>query len=175
MKNSIITMSAIIIVLGTGILISCSSNNNGANNQTTDADTSMKKSEQVSPEANKEAEESHEVDKPGGGPHKGIIEEAGEKNHIEMTMNGKDVAFYLLDELTNPIETKGWIGKAVFQYKDGKAKSIDLMLMDGALTAMDANGGKSFTVDINLSMNGQSIASKFSSEGSIEHNESDHK
>ena len=175
MKKSIIGISVIFMTLGMGILISCNSGTKSSDNQANSSDAATKKAVQSQPEANTKAEESHEVDKPGAGPHKGILEEAGEKNHIEMVMNGKDVAFYLCDDLTNPIDVNGWTGKADFQYKDGKSKSIDLMMMDGALTAMGANSGKSFNVVTTLTMNGQSISSKFSNEGSFEHNDSNQK
>lgn len=175
MKKSIIGISVIFMTLGMGILISCNSGTKSSDNQANSSDAATKKAVQSQPEANAEAVESHEVDRPGAGPHKGILEEAGEKNHIEMVMNGKDVAFYPCDEMTNPIDANGWTGKADFMYKDGKSKSIDLMLMDGALTAMGANSGKSFTVVATLTMSGQSISSKFSSEGSIEHNDNDSK
>ena len=171
-------MSAIVIAIGTSILMSCNSGNKSTENETAAMDTSMKMDNQQAATNNatvSEEKESHEVDKPGDGPHKGIIEEAGEKNHIEMTMNGKDVAFYLLDDMTNPINAKDWTGKAVFKYKGGNEKSIDLMMMDGALTAMGANSGKPFTSTVTLTMSGQTISAEFNSEGSIGKHEEEHK
>lgn len=167
-------ISAILIAISMCIFMSCSTGNKESENQTSATDTSMKMQEQTEPtshEANNEAKESHEVHKPGDGPHKGIIEEAGEKNHIEMTIKEKNVAFYPLDDLTNPVDINGWTGKAVFQYKDGSSKTIDLMMMDGALTAMDANSDKSFKAIATLMMNGTTISAQFSSEGSMGHHE----
>lgn len=122
--------------------------------------------EAATSQVNNEQQEEHEVDKPGAGPNKGIIEEAGEKNHIEMVLDGKNVNFYLLDDMTNPVDMKGLKGTAIFQYKDGKVKTIDLMEMNGTLSAMDANTS-TFTVIPTFKVNGQSISSKFKSEGSI--------
>lgn len=171
MKKQIITLS---IAISTGILMSCNSANKGAENETTTTDSIETIQQDAAPhsdEANNEAKEAHEVDKPGDGPHKGIIEEAGEKNHIEMVVNGKDVSFYPLDDLTNPVDAKGWTGKAIFQYKGGSSKTVDLMMMNDALVAMDANSGKSFTAIATLMNDEQSISAKFSSEGSIGHHE----
>ena len=119
----------------------------------------------TSAESNK-VKESHEVDKPGDGPHKGIIEEAGEKNHIEMVIDGQDVNFYPLDDLTNPIDVNRWTGKAMFQYKDGSTKNVDLMNMNGMLMATSANTSP-FKAVATLVMNGNSISAQFNSEGSI--------
>ena len=68
------------------------------------------------------------------------------------------------DDMTNPIEANGWTGKAIYHYKGWSSKTIELMMMDGALTVMDANSGKSFTTIASLMNNGQSISTKFSSE-----------
>lgn len=175
MKKSISVIPTAYIVLGIMFFISCNSATQSSDNAANSSDTSMGTAVQSKSETNKEEEESHEVDKPGAGPHKGILEEAGEKNHMEMVITGKDVAFYPCDEMTNPIDANGWTGKASFQYTDGKSGLTDLMLMDGVLSAMNANAGKSFTVVTTLTMNGQSISAKFNSEGSIEPNNNDHK
>lgn len=175
MKKSISAIPTLFSVLSIVFFVSCNSGTEKSDNQSNTLDTAKEKSVQSSTEANTEAEETHEVDKPGAGSHKGILEEAGEKNHIEMVMSGRDVAFYPCDDKTNPIDANGWSGNANFHYKAGKSKSIELMLMDGALTAMEANSGKPFTVVTTLTMNDESISANFSSEGSIEHNDNDKK
>ena len=167
MKNLII---AILIAFSTGIIMSCNPGSKGAENQTTTTESTKKMEEPPVTEPakaeNHEAEETHELNTWGAGEHKGIVAEAGEKNHIEMALSGKDVNFYPLDDLTNSVDTKGWTGKAILQYKGGSSKTFDLMIMNGALTAMGANTDKSFTAIATLMNNGQSISAQFSSEGS---------
>ena len=111
-----------------------------------------------------ESEETHEVGKTGAGPHQGIIEEAGEENHMEMVLNGSDAEFYPLDELTNPMDIKGWSGKAVFQYADSTSKNFDLEIMDDMLMATGANAGQKFKAEVTLSRKGKSISAAFESE-----------
>lgn len=174
MKKTFIT---ILIAAGIGIFMSCNEGNKEGEKNSATADTSAKMQEQPAPatESNNEAKETHEVDKPGDGPHKGILEEAGEKNHIEMVISGKDVTFYPCDDMTNPVDIKGWTGKAVFQYKGGGSKTIDLMMMNDALTAMGANSGKPFKAIATLALNGTSVSAQFSSEGSMGHRDEEEK
>ncbi len=110
-----------------------------------------------------EEAETHELNKFGAGPHKGIVVEAGEHNHLEMVIDGKDVNFYPLDDKTEPLDVNGWTGRATFQYKDGTSKNVDLMNMNGMLMATGANTG-SFKAVATLTSNGNTISSQFSSE-----------
>ena len=109
-----------------------------------------------------EKEEAYPVGEAGKGPHGGIIQEA-EPNHIEMTADGKDLVFYLLDGETKPMDMKGVTGSVKMQYANKKSKMIDLMEMDGKQTAMQANSGKTFTAVCTLTKNGKSYSATFSS------------
>lgn len=159
-------IAAISIALSLGLLTSCGNEEKNPGNSTEaiakeDQGHDADGHEGHDHGAGNEEKETHELGKIGAGPNKGIVVEAGEKNHMEMTINGKEVIFYPLDDLTNSIDTKGWTGKAIFQYVDGTSKTIELMMMNGGLTAMDANGGKDFTVIATLTLNGESIIGQF--------------
>lgn len=123
-------------------------------------------------EHNDEAE-THEVNKTGGGPHQGMVQEAGEGYHMEMVVSSKDLIFYPLDARTEPVEIKGWSGKALMQYADGDIKNMDLKMMDNTLMAMGANTGEKFKSVVTLTNGSTSISSQFSSEGG-EHQDEGH-
>ena len=88
--------------------------------------------------------EEHPVGVVGKGPHGGTIEEA-DPDHIEIVADGNDLIFYLLDGETNPLDMKNITGSVKMQYADKSIQTIDLMEMDGKLTAMAAINGKAFT------------------------------
>lgn len=164
--NTTKSVIAVLLIATAAFISSCG---NAGEKKTEMKDTMSLIPTEITPDSSaesKEAEESHEVDKPGAGPHQGIIEEAGEKNHMEMVIDGKDVNFYPLDDMTNALDVNGWTGKAVFQYKDGTSKNVDLMNMNGMLMATGANTG-SFKAVATLTMNGNSISAQFNSEGSM--------
>ena len=164
--NTMKVTMAVLLIATAAFISSCG---NSEEKKTEAIDTTAMSQTPATPSAateSNEAKEAHEVDKPGNGPHKGIIEEAGEKNHIEMAIDGKDVNFYPLDDMTNPLDLKDWSGKATFQYKDGSTKNVDLMNMNGMLMATGANTG-SFKAIATLTMNGNSISAQFNSEGSM--------
>ena len=96
----------------------------------------------------------------GKGPHGGTIEEA-DPNHIEIMADGDDLVFYLLDDETKPVDMRGVTGKAKMQYADKSTKTIDLMEMDGKLTAMSAINGKVFTALCTLTKDGKSYSASF--------------
>lgn len=158
-----IKIAAILIALSTGIIMSCSSNKT----KTADENSSAQTASDKASETNAEAEETYQLNKYGAGPNKGIVIEAGDKNHIEMVVKDKDVMFYPLDDLTNPIDINGWTGKAIFQYKDGTSATIPLMLVNGSLKAAGANSGQLFTAIVTLNKGGESISTQFNSDSSM--------
>jgi hypothetical protein len=94
-----------------------------------------------------------------------MVQEAGEGYHMEMVMSGKDLIFFPLDARTEPVEMKGWSGKALMQYADGDIKNMDLKMMDNRLMATGANTGEKFKTVVTLTNGSSSISSQFSSEG----------
>lgn len=109
-----------------------------------------------------EKEVDHHVGELGKGPHGGTIEEA-EPNHIEIMSKGKDLMFYLLDGDAKPLDVTGTTGNVIMQYADKSHKTIQLMGMNGILSAMGANSGKAFTAVATLTKNGQSYSATFMS------------
>ena len=157
-------IAAISIAISLGALTSCGNDVKPADKTNDTVAKQADDHEDHDHGAGNEEKETHELNKPGAGPHKGIVVEAGEKNHMEMVINGNDVLFYPLDDVTNPLDTKGWSGKVIFQYKGGSTKTIDLMMMNGALMAMGANSGGPFNAVATLTMNGESINAQFKNE-----------
>lgn len=96
----------------------------------------------------------------GKGPHGGTIEEA-DPNHIEIMADGNDLVFYLLNDETRPVDMKGVTGKVKMQYADKSIKTIDLMEMEGKLTAMSAINGQAFTALCTLTKEGKSYTASF--------------
>lgn len=125
----------------------------------TSLNDSLQKTTATSPEAN---DEEHPVGVIGKGPHGGTIEEA-DPDHIEVVAEGNDLIFYLLDGKTNPLDMKNVTGSIRIQYPDKSSKTIDLMAMDGKLTAMGALNGKAFTVLCTLNKEGKSYSASFDS------------
>ena len=107
-----------------------------------------------------EAAETHKLNVMGAGPHQGIIVEASQ-GHMEMSLNGKDAMFYPLDDRTEPIDSKGWTGKAVVQYPDGDSKNATLANKNGALVAEGVNTGENFKAVVTLMNNGQNVSATF--------------
>lgn len=107
-------------------------------------------------------EEGHHVGEIGKGPHGGTIEEA-DPYHMEIAAKGSDLIFYLLDEDAQPMDMKGITGNVKIQYIDKSKNTIDLMMMDGKLTAMNAKNGKSFIANCKLIKNGKSYEASFNS------------
>ncbi|MEO5675713.1 MAG: hypothetical protein ABIQ74_13805 [Chitinophagales bacterium] len=158
------SVMAILIIASAAIISSCGNQEQ----QKTEAIDTTKISEQAAaptyPSEHNDAAETHEVNKTGGGPHQGMVQEAGEGYHMEMVMSGKDLIFYPLDARTEPVEMKGWSGKALMQYADGDTKNIDMKMMDNMLIAMGANTGEKFKSVVTLTNGSTSISSQFSSE-----------
>ncbi len=107
-------------------------------------------------------EESHHVGEKGMGPHGGTIEEA-EPLHMEIVANGRDLVFYLLDSHAKPLAMSSISGSVKMQYLDKSKNTIELMMMDGKLTAMQAQNGKSFTAICTLIKEGKIYTSTFTS------------
>ena len=127
----------------------------------TSANVTVLKSDNDKVEAKpQEQEEDHHVGEVGKGPHGGTIEEA-DPNHMEIVANGSNLIFYLLDGDAKTIDMKNVTGTVKMQYTDKAAKKIELMVMDGKLTAMQANNGKAFTAVCTLTKNGKSFSSSF--------------
>lgn len=108
-----------------------------------------------------EQEEDHHMGEIGKGPHGGTVEEA-EPNHIEMVADGKDLVFYLLDGDAKPVDMKGVTGGINMINKLGNG--IQLMEMNGKLTAMGANNGQPFSFVATLTKDGKSYSATFSSD-----------
>lgn len=107
-------------------------------------------------------EEDHHVGEIGKGPHGGTIEEA-DPNHMEILAEGNDLAFYLLDDNAKPVDMKKVTGSVKMQYANKSIKTIDLMMMDNKLTAMEANNGTAFTAICTLTKDGKSYSATFNS------------
>ncbi|MEP6794830.1 MAG: hypothetical protein ABJB16_10925, partial [Saprospiraceae bacterium] len=63
-----------------------------------------------------------------------------------------------------PLDVTGATGNVIMQYSDKSHKTIQLMGMNGVLTAMEANSGKAFTAVATLTKNGQSYSATFMSD-----------
>jgi uncharacterized membrane protein len=110
-----------------------------------------------------EQEEDHHVGEIGKGPHGGTIEEA-DPYHMEIVSEGNDLVFYLLDGDAKSLDMKDVTGSVKMEYTDKSKNTINLMTMDGKLTAMQAQKGKSFTTAIcTLAKGGKSFSASFSS------------
>ena len=109
-----------------------------------------------------EQEEDHHVGEIGKGPHGGTIEEA-DPFHIEMVTDGNDLIFYLLDSDAKSLSINNITGGVKMEYADKSKNTIDLMMMDGKLTAMKAQNGKSFSAICKLNKDGKSYSATFTS------------
>ena len=107
-------------------------------------------------------EEDHHVGEIGKGPHGGTTEEA-DPNHIEIVADGKDLVFYLLDGDAKPLDMKNVTGSVKIQYANKSVKTINLMNMDGKLTAMGAKNEQGFTAVCTLTEDGKSYSASFES------------
>ncbi|MEO6166615.1 MAG: hypothetical protein ABIO46_03990 [Chitinophagales bacterium] len=170
--NTIKSVTAVLLIATAAFISSCGVSEE---KKTANADSAaMAPITTVTATESDEAEESHEVGKQGAGPHKGIVEEAGEANHAEMVVSGKDIVFYPLDDKTDALDTKGWSGKVIMQYADGDTKTMDLKMMDNMLMAMGANTGEKFKAIVTLANGSTSISSEFSSEGGMHNDGHEH-
>ena len=70
--------------------------------------------------------QSHNVGKPGKGPHGGTIQEA-DPNHAEILVKDKKVYVYILDGNAKPISNKGIMGTATLQFPDGSTAKANLV------------------------------------------------
>ena len=113
-----------------------------------------------------EKEEDHHVGEIGRGPHGGTIEEA-DPLHMEIVADGNDLVFYLLDGDAKPLAMNNISGSVKMQYLDKSKNTIDLMMMDGKLTAMQAQNGKSFTAICSLTKDGKIYSATFTSSKDI--------
>lgn len=107
-------------------------------------------------------EEDHHVGELGKGPHSGTIEEA-DPFHMEIAAAGNDLIFYLLDGDAKPLDMKDVNGSVKMQYADKSKNTIDLMMIDGKLTAMKMRNGKSFTAICTLNKGSKSYSASFNS------------
>ncbi|MBL0258367.1 MAG: hypothetical protein IPQ03_12935 [Bacteroidetes bacterium] len=110
-----------------------------------------------------EQEEDHHVGELGKGPHGGTIEEA-DPFHMEIIEDSNNLIFYLLDDETKPLDMKNVAGKIKIQYIDKTKSTIDLMNMNGKLTAMKSQIGKPFSAICTLTKDGKSYSASFTSD-----------
>ncbi len=109
-----------------------------------------------------EQEMDHHLGDIGKGPHGGTIEEA-DPFHMEIVSEGNDLIFYLLDGDAKPLDMKNVSGNIKIQYNDKSNRVVDLMMMDGKLTAMKAINGKSFMAICKLIKDSKVYTASFNS------------
>jgi uncharacterized membrane protein len=107
-------------------------------------------------------EDDHHVGEIGKGPHGGTVEEA-DPDHMEISTDGNDLIFYLLDGDAKPLDMKAVSGSVSIHYANARVKTISLMMMAGRLTAMRAVNKQSFTAICTLTDKGKSYSASFDS------------
>ncbi|HZG01629.1 MAG TPA: hypothetical protein VEY71_11535 [Chitinophagales bacterium] len=108
----------------------------------------------------------------GSGPHKGFAIHGSNGYHIEMTIDGKDVAFYPLDPNASRMDMNGWSGSATVQ-QGGNTKTINLESRDGKLIAQNINTAEPFKAVVTLKKGDQTTSATFDSASASSHDHAD--
>ncbi|MFM9943987.1 MAG: hypothetical protein ACKVQB_02015 [Bacteroidia bacterium] len=103
-------------------------------------------------------------------PHEGKVEEAGDY-HIEVLQKDNTIYFYLLDGDAKALSNKSVTGTVLFQFKDGKTKTITLTAFgtDGFL-ANDANAINFSKAIVTFKVKGKTASATFSAKKEDGHN-----
>lgn len=107
-------------------------------------------------------EDDHHVGERGKGPHGGTLEEA-DPYHMEIVANGNDLIFYLLDGDAKPLDLRDVTGSVKIQYTNKLQNTINLMMMKGKLTAIQAQDEQAFIAVCTLIKENKSYSATFNS------------
>ena len=95
-------------------------------------------------------------------PHGGKVEEAG-AYHIEALTKDNKVSFYLLDGKAKAMSNKGVTGSVLFQFADGKTKTIVLTVSGTeGFEAKDAIAATYTKAIVTFKVKGKTVSAKFS-------------
>ena len=97
-------------------------------------------------------------------PHGGKVEEAG-AYHIEALTKDNKVSFFLLDGKAKAMSNKGVTGSVLFQFADGKTKTV--VLTASGKEGFDAKEALAATYTkaiVTFKVKGKTVSSKFSTE-----------
>ena len=85
----------------------------------------------------------------GAGPNKGLIVHGNTGYHVEMVIDGNNLAFYPMDQNANAVDANGWTGNVVVQ-QGNDTKTFNLTPRNGAMVAENVNPTNAFKAVVTL-------------------------
>lgn len=85
----------------------------------------------------------------GAGPNKGLIVHGNSGHHVEMVIDGNNLAFYPMDQNANAVDASGWTGNVVVQ-QGNDTKTFELKTSGGKMVAENVNPANAFKAVVTL-------------------------